>query len=87
MITPTHALIAVSAFQALWLFVLTIRSSNTHRRLSALELSKGIAQEYIVRESNLVEPKGKHPGQSGLGAFPTRRTGEWYETSSSYVFQ
>ena len=67
------ALVSTTALAMLWCFILSIRTSNLHRRVSGLELSKGVAQDIVVRESNLVEPKGNHPGQTGLGAFPTRK--------------
>jgi hypothetical protein len=77
--TPHQWLMLTTAgnvLYALWCFVLTIRSNNLHRRLSAVELSRAAASDIVVRESNLVEPKGNHPGQTGLGAFPTRKGGE-----------
>jgi len=73
LVNATNALIATTSWLALWCFVLTFRTGNLHSRLSALELSRGVAQELVVRESNLAEPKGKHSGQTGLGAFPTRK--------------
>jgi hypothetical protein len=71
-----QAVIACNVLWALWCYVLSIRTSNLHRRLSELELARGAAADIVVRESNLVEPKGRHTGQSGLGAFPTRTEGD-----------
>lgn len=65
--------LATVSMLALWCFVLTIRTINLHRRVMSLEVSKGVAEQYVVRESNAVEPRGNHPGQTGLGAFPTRK--------------